>query len=176
MIGGSVTFRSHVGNTANIPVRDIASKPFGKPRMILRCTQCVPAREHGTITVWNILNVQQVCRLGKLTRKTAIGKSRMYRGYVPAVFWAGTLRVNPGCTYNETRVVNSMGKLGMFLKITGSENCRYAGRKTQNLININLPGLLPVHCAFPYNVPAMYWVGKLGFVPSESTSIVWKGW
>jgi len=99
-----------------------------------------------------------------------IGKSRIYREYVPAVFRASTLHVNSGCTYNETCVVNGMGTLGMFLKITGSENCRYAGRKTQNLLNINLLGLVPVHCAFPYDVPAMYWVRKLGFVPSVSYS------
>lgn len=59
-----------------------------------------------------------------------------------------------------------MGTLGMFLKITGSENCRYTGGEIYNVIKMNPPGSVPVHCAFPYDVPSMYRVGKLGLVPS----------
>ena len=103
-----------------------------------------------------ILNVQPVRRLGKLTREIAIGKYRMYRGYVPAVFQASILRVNPGCTQNETCKVNGMGTLGMSLKITGLGNCRYVGwgnsQCNQNEPTRVSPGKLCISLRCTHNV------------------------
>ena len=56
----------------------------------------------------------------------------------------------------------------MFLKITESENRRYMGGEIYNAIKMNWLGSVPVNCAFPDDVPKMYRVGKLGFVPSET--------
>jgi len=68
--------------------------------MIPWCIWYGPAGDTARQLDGNILNAQPVCWLGKLVRKTAIGKFQMYRRDVIALSLVGTLYGNLGCTWS----------------------------------------------------------------------------
>ena len=56
----------------------------------------------------------------------------------------------------------------MFLKLPEPGHCRHTDRETLNVLAVTPVGSLQEHCPFPCSVFAVYRVGTLGFVPSES--------